>query len=157
MTEGKPIMPTQVRVFWWLSIAIVVYSIVLTVFALQSVQHHDLLPTALSLPEEVRERTFRTDLLVRITSMVVRSGLILCLAWLSAFRRLNWARWGLVFLFLIQGAYEIWGAIQFHQLSGPAFELVKKGWWAYIFLILAVAASSCVFSERAQAWFDKPR
>lgn len=155
MASGKMEMPIQVRAFWWISVAIVLYSIVLTVLAVQYLQHQEFLPIAPRIPRELRERTYEMDVLVRVASTVVRSSLILCLAWLTAFRRLKWARWAFVLFFLIQWAFEIWEAIEFHQFNGPVSALIKEGWWEYIFIMLVIAAASCVFSSGTRKWFER--
>lgn len=153
--ENKVAMPVQVRIFWWLSVVIVIYSIVLTVLAVQHIRYTDYLLTIAKVPPGIRERTYRMDVSVHIVSAAVWCGLILLLAWLAAFRRLNLARWVLAFLFSIWGLYEFWGAVEFHELNAPVLDLIKKGWWAYILLTFAVAAVSCVFSSRAQVWFER--
>jgi hypothetical protein len=157
MMKGKAVMPVQVRTFWWISIAIATYSIALTVLAVRYIQVHDFLPTMPRLSPEVRLSAYHVDLFVRIVSTAIWCGLILCLAWLTVFRRLNWARWGSILILLARVAYELWGAIVSHQLNGSMLEVVQSSWWAYVILILAVAAAVCIFSGRSEEWFESSR
>jgi hypothetical protein len=151
-------MPSHVRIFWWLSVAIVTYWIFSTAW-------HLLFPTAryltvlAKLPAELREEARRADIWNGVVLTSFWSIVTLGSAWLAAFRHLNWARWTFAIAFLIRQLIPFAIFAAYHQLNNYIAELSRENWTdplIYTVLILEIIAISCVFSKSARAWFTSP-
>lgn len=151
-------MPLNVRLFWWISVVVVIYWLLATgwFFAFPSAHY---LETLAKLPAEVRRGTQHVEAIARITSTIAWCGLTIVLAWLAAYRRLNWARWAFAVVFAVRGVASIvMGNIydrQFHYL----FERGSHEFWvvlpSYAVTLLTVIAAVLAFSGNAKAWFKE--
>lgn len=146
--RGAPVMPSHIRAFWWLSVAIVACSIISTAWLLlyPSAQF---LAALEKLPPLYRTRIIRSIWTSAIVMQSVRCAVILALAWFAAFRRQNWARWAFAIIFIAVEIVAI--SIAFYQHRVAAFFVPS----AMITLALAAAALAFVFSGNARDWFAR--
>src|ERR1700678_4007448 len=72
------IMPSHVRLFFWIIVALVAYWILSAVWRLASYRGHPI---------------NNAIIFVTIASVTIQCLIYLIPAWLAAFRRQNWARW----------------------------------------------------------------
>src|SRR5262249_39724118 len=99
MSNGPQTVPSNVRVFFWLTVLAAAWVCGTNTWFL-------IFPTAAQtamlarLPAELHEGTHRAEI-SRLGIIVTESAILLTLAWLAAFRRQNWARWLFVILFLV--------------------------------------------------------
>ena len=145
-------MPSRVRIFWWLSVAIAAYWIVSAAWYLAFPSAH-YLATLARLQPELRESVRRFDLQNTIFWTSFDSVVIVGLAWLAAFRRRNWARWAFVVVFLFRESIPFLLAAYYRR---P--ELAHRDWTnplGYVVPALSIAAIVFVFSERD--WFRSPQ
>ena len=151
-------MPSHVRIFWYLSVAIVTYWVLSTAWFLAFPSAHHL-ATLAKLPPELREGTRRIDLQIAIVSTSVWCGATLGFAWLAAFRRQNLARWTFAALFLLRESIPLILAAAYHRLDDYFVQLAHADWTdprGYITPALSIAAIGFVFSRDARDWFRRP-
>ena len=148
-------MPSHVKIFWWLSIVIVIWWVFWTArFLLFPTAHY--LAVLAKLPLEFREAARRSDIQTGIISTLVWGGVTLGLAWLAAFRRLNWARWAFGIVFLIREAIPFLVFAAYHQLGHYMTELAHENWTdpvGYLIPAVTLTAIAFVFSGNARGWF----
>jgi hypothetical protein len=150
-------MPSNVKVFWWLSVAVVLYWAFSTTWYLAFPTARYLTILA-NLPPEFREGARHTDILNLLLGTLFRCGSTLGLAWLSAFRRQNWARWAFTALFILrESLLFLVSILYYHQLDFFIQEISRENWTdpgGYIDPILTIMAIGFVFSGNARGWFS---
>jgi hypothetical protein len=149
-------MPSHVRIFWWLSVAIAAYWILSAIWflAFPTVQH---LAALEKLPLEFRDKTRRVEMLTEIISTIIWCAVTLALAWLAAFHRINWSRWVFAAVFIIRESMMfLVSVLYYHQLDFFRQSLAHENWTnprGYIVPALTIAAIGFVFSGNARSWF----
>lgn len=159
-------MPSHVRIFWWLSVAIVAYWILMTAWFLAFPSAHELTVLA-KIPPHFRDIARRADRqyeIIGIVSTVVWSGLTLGFAWFAALHHANWARWAFVVLFVLREPvpYLVMFAFYYHTRHLDIFEamLAHENWTnprGYLVPAFTIVAIAFVFSGNARNWFRTPR
>src|ERR1700677_4869615 len=153
-------MPSNVRLFWWLSVAIVAYWIFdfIWYLAFPSIPHLatiDKLP--LKVQVEIFEAARRGGILTFATQIPFWGSLTLVSAWLAAFRHLNWARWAFVIVFLLRKSLVLIASVAYyHNLDIFTNSVAHENWTdprEYVESALAIAAIVFVFSGNARSWF----
>jgi hypothetical protein len=162
-------MPSHVRIFWWLSVAIVAYWILGTAWFLAFPPHPSarILAMLAKMPPDLRNIALRAERqgeIIRIISTVIWSGLTLGFAWFAAHRHANWARLAFLVLFVIRESVPHLAMFvsyyQMHHLDFFWATLARENWTnprGYLVPALATAAIAFVFSGNARDWFRAPR
>jgi hypothetical protein len=93
-------MPSHLRLFFWLIAAVAAYWVLSTLWYLEFP------PPAMTemlakLPPAAREMLEKNQWQLELVPISLRALLFVGLAWLAAFKRHNWARLGVLVLFLI--------------------------------------------------------
>ncbi len=158
-------MPSNVKVFWWLSVAVVAYWTVMTAWHAVFPSAHEL-ATLAKLPVELREETRRADIRFPAIATSFWVAVTLGLAWLAAFRRRNWARWAYALAFLIRAflldyivaayLYLVPGYGYRHAFLEQAWNSTVSTWSdprSYLTPALTVVAIAAAFTGNAKAWF----
>lgn len=153
------VMPSHVRIFWWLSVTIVAYWIFSTAWHLTfpPAHHFDYLA---KLPAQLRKSSRRIELWTPIVQALVLTSVTLGLASLATFRHLNWARWAFAIVFLTLEAMPFLISAAYQQLDVYLASLSHENWadpWGYVSPILTLVAIALVFSGNARDWFRSPR
>jgi hypothetical protein len=164
-------MPSNVKIFWWLSVAVVAYWAVMTAWHAMFPSAHELAVLA-KMPAELRDKVRRTDTSIPILTTAFWSAVTLGLAWLAAFRRQNWARWAYAFAFVVREFLLPWIVVAYVYLvqsTGAHYwgALWEDAWNStfslssdprhYIVPALTIAAIAAVFMGNAKDWFRAPR
>jgi hypothetical protein len=152
-------MPSNVKLFWWLSVAIVACWIFWVVWLFAFPPHFASLA---HLPPEIqnriREQVLRTGVEAGILSTLLWGGLSLGFSWLAAFRRENWARWAFLAVFIIRESIPLAISVAYyHNLDFFMRSLSHENWtdpWGYAVLILTIAAIGFAFSGSSRRWFN---
>jgi len=146
-------MPTQVRLFWWICVFVVITGILEAAWPLLFPSAHYLASLA-KLPVAFRSITYRTDIINVTISTAVWSVFILGLAWLAAFRHSNLARWGIVIVFLLRESIPLLISLSYNQT--PSYG--KNENWGnpigYVVPALEIAAVVCLFWRGVGSWFE---
>jgi hypothetical protein len=165
-------MPSNVKIFWCLSVLIVSYAVI-------SREWHIVFPPPLRLsprslaalakvPEALRERIRTFDIEYVMGAAIVVNGTKLLFAWLATFKRKNWARWAFAILFVFLEALPLiayFVSLLFQsQLTSHYFgQLVLKDEmkalfdpYAILFRASEIAAIVFVFTGNARDWFKAP-
>jgi hypothetical protein len=138
-------MPLSIKIFFGLCVALI------CVWALQQYLLFATFPNeGYSLAERMKAMQ------MKLVWTVVESAVVLSLAWMAAFRRLNWARWGLVGLligaeFLPMLGYAMRGEL-FAYLTHTFIKFGANSAW-YAALALKIAAIVLVLRARVEPWF----
>lgn len=138
-------MPLSIRVFFALCIALV------GVWALHQYLLFD------SFPNEGYSLVARMQAMrLQLAWMVAESAVVLSLAWMAAFRRVNWARWALAGL-LVAGEFL---PMVDHAQRGDLISYLDNVFLRfsanpiyYASLALKIAAIVLVLQARAEPWF----
>lgn len=148
-------MPREIRYFWWLSLALVLFWTTLIMLGLDPG-----LASAERLPEKFRAGA-RQAAVTRAVLHLLWTGLVLLTAWLVAFSRQGWARYVFVIAILVVLAVPIILAIYGHYgLNLPWSSIIPKirldpaGYPTAALLIAAVFFS---FSAPARRWFKRSK
>lgn len=150
--NNNVIMPISVTIFWWLAVTIVLCWMCITIWFLFFPSVH-YVSTLGQLPSQFRADVRRADMGTALIKTSFLSILTLCLAWLAAFRRLNWARWGFIILFLVYKSVPLAVSLAYHRFQGYIGELGQMNWRDYPIPILALTAAAFVFSKHSYDWF----
>ena len=149
--------PTAVRIFWWLAVAMVAYSVfVETRFLVFPSAHH--LADVARLPPRERDLLRRADIIAAVIRTTIWDVPTLVLAWFSAFRHANWARWAFAILFLLAVATDFLIAASYHTLPDYFAELGHHDWLSlrqYVLPAIWLAAIGLSFSRNARPWFHR--
>jgi hypothetical protein len=149
-------MPRNVRLFWWISLAVVIYWLLTTCWFFVFPNASYLMMLA-KLPPEMRHSTYHVDATARIASTVIWCGVTICLAWLAAYRRLNWARWAFAIVFIVRSGATIAIAIIHDNRFDQAVVSTSREGWANlsscVVIALTIVAIVLVFSGTAKPWF----
>lgn len=162
-------MPSNVKLFWWLSVAIAAYWVLGFAWQLAFPSAHYLAVLA-KFPPHLREEVQRADLENSIVGTVFRCGVTLGFAALAAFRRQNWARWAYAIAFLLREllpwifagyVYLVpaYGANYRQAFLATLWESTVAEWsnpLNYLVPIAAVVAIVAVFTGNARDWFRRP-
>ena len=164
-------MPANVKVFWWLSVAVAAYWAIMTAWHVAFPSAHYLAMLA-KLPVELREGTRRVDILVPTFWTSLWIVVTLGSAWLAAFRRRSWARWAYVSVFLVRDFLLLWIVVAFVYLVPTYSALHRRIAWEstwndtvstwsnprnYLIPLLTVIAIAAVFTGNAKDWFKAPK
>jgi len=152
-------VPSHVRIFWWLSVALVAYWVLSAVWFLEFPTNHYLAVLA-KLPAAHREYVRRADLQNMLIWTSILVGVTLALAWFAMFRHANWSRWAFAALFIMRESipFLIYVAY-YHRLDLFREELARENWTdplGYVDAALSIAAILFVFSGNARGWFRTP-
>jgi magnesium-transporting ATPase (P-type) len=146
-------MPSHVRIFWWLVVAVIAYEFGSAVWYLLFPTPHHLAILA-RLPPEFREPERRAEFQALIISFFVKSAILL-LAWFAAFRRKNWARFAFAFVVLLITLIPLAIAIMYHESDW--FQGYPHGSWSdiryHLGTMLIVTAIIVIFTGNARPWF----
>lgn len=93
-------MPSHLRIFFWLTLAVAAYWVLSTIWFLEFP------PGAVkallaNLPPATRRMIEQNEWRLELVPIAARAALFGGLAWVAAFKRQNWARLGVLVLFLI--------------------------------------------------------
>ena len=163
-------MPSNVKIFWWISVATVAYWAVSTTWYLAFPTAHYLAVLA-KLPPHLREGARNADIEYNVAGVLFWSSVTLVLASLAAFRRRNWARWAYSIAFLFR---ELLPCIALgYVYLVPSYSTVyrqlflKDVWksivfeWSdarnYIVPVATAIAIVVVFTGNARGWFKGPK
>lgn len=164
-------MPSNVKLFWWLSVAVAVYWAFTTAWHAASPSAHELAVLA-KMPAELRDKVRRTDTSTPILTTAFWGAVTLGLAWLAAFRRQNWARWAYAFAFVLREFLLRWIVVAYVYLAPSTGAPYRRALWEdawnstfsassdprhYIVPALTIAAIAAVFMGNAKDWFRTPR
>ncbi len=159
-------MPKSVRLFWWISVVIALYWVIMAAWVL-------FFPGAEYLSFLARSPQWARDAARNYNAREMEVALIwaaptLTLAWLAAFKRLCWARWGFVGLFIVNQTGDLLllllaaagsQKIPLSTFLNIYFEsLAVRDWvnpWMYFVPAMGITAIALVFSKPAQPWFAK--
>jgi hypothetical protein len=140
-------MPLQIRLFFWLSVAVVAYwAIRASSFWIQST------PYLAGLNRYFVRTAMDTTLFVTIPWCALTFGI----AWLAAFRHYNWARWAFVILFLFREIVLFADVARSVQVRPYGYNYLRYHWAApsqFLTTSLLLAASTLVFAGNAKGWF----
>lgn len=96
-------MPTHLRLFFWLVVAVAAYWVISMLWVMQFPP--EAMTAALArLPQAVREQVRQDAWWITLTSTVIRVVVFVGLAWLAAFLRQNWARWAILAILVFMHA-----------------------------------------------------
>ena len=155
-------MPSHIRVFWWLTVAVVTYWVCMSAW-------HQIFPAPQQLaglarlPAQEQEAWRLRDILAMSIQTLVSCAVTLGLAWLTAFRRLNWARWAFAAVFLIRESLpfsvfffidrrwlDVYLGMFVREISAHPLNMVIS----YIPTAVLIVAIGFVFSGNARDWFE---
>lgn len=172
MLRERAVLPSHVRVFWWISVAIVVYwTFSIAWFWLVTLPSDHYLALLQRLPPALREPLYRAAVIRSVVPAAFWSVFILGMAWLATFRRQNWARWIYALLFLFRELLPPLFSLAYMYLdlapSAAARHIILEDFWkstvsewsnprSYVTPVLAIAAIVAVFTGDAKDWFRKP-
>ncbi len=149
--------PLPVRIFWWLSVLVVMYGIAQAIWFLLIPSSHYLAVMA-RLPAELRSQTQRVDVINVAISVSFWSVVILSLAWLAVSRHSNLARWAIIIMFSVRELIPLTISVAYGQFHNYAGKLGQDEWvhpLIYIIPALEIVAVACLFSEGARNWFNR--
>jgi hypothetical protein len=149
---GGAMMPSHVRIFFWLVIAFVMIGMLPSLVPF-TYPHPNI---AASITTGNISVTHATDQMraIAVFATVFWSGLILLLAFFAAFRRANWARWGIVLIFLIQQIVPLGTMAYFHHF-GQYVRMHSASWPTAIAIpALLLLAIIFAFTGNARDWFS---
>lgn len=145
MKESATTMPSHVRAFFWIVVALIIYWILSMIWHLV----------------ELESRHITGAYPVVIMGTAISCLVYLVPAWLAAFRRQNWARW--TFAGIVVGI-QILALLPLLYLTGP-FRQAALGAYRHTMMrprsiavdAVLVVAIVFVFTGNAREWFKKPR
>ena len=149
-------MPSHVRTFWWLSVAIVVYWVVSAGWFLAFPSAHQIADLA-RLDADLRDNARREIFEIVTTMTAIWCAVTLGIAWLAAFRKQGWARWVFVFLFVVRQVGPFFIAAAYGNLLTYLKRRAEGDWFdlnAYVIPLLTVLAIYFVFTGNARDWFE---
>jgi len=162
--EGGAAMPSHVRFFWWLSVAVVAYAVASAAWHLTFPDSRHLAAMA-RLPEGFRNKVRVANILTAIVPGVIWNGATLGSAWLAAFRRRNWARWVFAAIFVLRqlisllvfavvpvAVFHIVPVIIVHDLEAAPLSFAPS----VLLFAASIAAIVLVFTGNARDWFEQP-
>lgn len=160
-----PRMPLNVKIFLWLTLAIVFYWFALNAWFWLHLPttYPPAVEKMLARSPDVRkvlDGATRSQGFVWTGATLIWSIVVLSLAWMAAFYRMNWARWTYAVVFVFRQSLPLIVAL----FSGPAMRgyLVHAFWhdgWAnprhYIDPIVFIVAIVFVFTGESRNWFRR--
>lgn len=147
-------MPSHVRIFWWLSVAIAVYWVTSTIWFIAFQSPHEL-ALMTKLPAGLRDGIRREAFELGAVSTAFWCTVTLGTAWLAAFRRQTWARWAFTLLFV----FRLVAPLVVAASLGLLLAQLKRfaGEWlspeTYVIRVLTVLAIAFIFTGNARDWF----
>jgi hypothetical protein len=158
-------MPLGLKIFLWLTLAIVFYWIALTVWSWlhMSPTYPPAFEKLIAKTPGAREslnRAVRIEEYIRTGAALVWSVIFLSLAWMAAFYRLNWARWTYASVFVFRQSLLLVAALFSEpEMRGYLFySFWHDGWtnpWHYIDPVVFIAAIAFVFTGDSRNWFRR--
>jgi hypothetical protein len=152
MTGGEErVMPFEVKYFWWLSIAVVVFWAAIDVFdTVKGLNQLSMVPIE-----------FRNDALISIVvhavlTIFIWEGIVLLAAWLAAFRQKGWGRYVFAAVILTRVAIPLIVGLYFYGLTtlwSSLTQIARSGPRTYVTIILLLSAMFFGFSVPARRWF----
>jgi hypothetical protein len=144
-------MPSNIRIFFWITVALIAYWILSAGWRLESYRGHSI---------------NNAIIFVTIGSLTIQCLIYLVPAWLAAFRRQNWARWAFAVVVVTMQILSLWQATylylhgsteRFRQIG----QIVLRGYLTSPGTItetaLLIVATVLVFTGNARDWFRRPR
>lgn len=164
-------MPSNVKIFWWLSVAVVTYSVLATVWhiAFPGARYFAMLA---KFSPELRESARRADILIPTMATSFWAAVTLGFAWLAAFRKRNQARWAYAFAFVFREILLPCIALAYVYLVPIYDALYRQLFWDGLWKstvsewsnprscfvpALTIIAIAAVFTGNARDWFRAPR
>jgi len=157
-------MPVNVRLFWWITVGIAVYSLTTAIWFATFSSAHELAALA-KLSADIRVRAQHVDVISRLTASVIWGGVTVWFAWLAAYRRVDWARWIFALVFVAQRAIPF--VIFFFYAPWPSFarrlSFAAENGFAQLrtdpvfdgLTALTILSIILVFSPNARPWFAR--
>jgi hypothetical protein len=150
-------MPSHVRIFFWLGVCAVLYSVLSTAWFL-TFPTQETIAVMARLPPAFRALT--QHVIVRNTIFVTAFWAIipLVLLWLAAFRRQNWARWGYVALFAFHKIVPWVVALAYFRRVPHAWDFPLHDWSEPAALVsnaLILVTIAFAFTGNARDWFRR--
>jgi type IV secretory pathway VirB2 component (pilin) len=145
--------PLSVRLFWWLSLIVVVYWVSTAALFFLHPSASYLLALA-HIPLNEQQRLVRSRIFATAFPTIVWGVVTIGLAWLAASKRMDWARWLYALQFVGREVISI-----FEAASGPIgkarvfYQMSQLSHW--IEPVLTLAAIALVFSGNARTWFKR--
>jgi hypothetical protein len=141
---GGAIMPSHVRTFFWIIVALITYWIFSAALALA---YH-------------RGRPFNDQVIfIRIFATAIQCLIYLIPAWLAAFHRQNWARWVFAAIVVVAPILALWPLL---YLTGHFRDIVLQAYFTTLtnpksiaVNALSIAAIVFVFTGNAREWFKR--
>jgi hypothetical protein len=141
----------RLRIFFWLIAAIAAYWVLAVVWFI--VFPPAAVTAALAkLPAAIRGTIEYRAWSISFISTAIRAVIFLGLAWLAAFRRKNWARWGVALLFVVMQVVPLILAVRFGRV-GPFVESEYLNWQSDLVFALFVVAIFLSFTGDAREAF----
>lgn len=150
-------MPSHVRIFFWLGVCAVLYSVSLTAWFLMF-PSPETIATMARLPPAFRAMTEHVILRNTIFITALWAIVPLVLLWLAAFRRQNWARWGYAGLFAFHMIVPWVIALAYLRRVPHAWDFALRDWSDPMALapnVVILAAIAFVFTGNARDWFRR--
>lgn len=157
-------MPLNVRLFILITLAMAGYFIVWNAWFVYHPSQREIALTArllASIPQQGREKVLKgihQVALYRLGITIVWYSVIVLVAFLAAFLRLNWARWTYVILFAIIEITPIAIDISYGIFDRSVTQFFSTNWYNplhYKFEFLYLAAIACAFYGNASDWFKR--
>ena len=146
-------MPRNLRIFFWLIAAVAAYWVLAVVWFI--VFPPPVVTAALArIPAAARATIEYRAWSISFLSTAIRAVIFLSLAWLAAFRRKNWARWGVALLFVLMQVVPLILALRFGRV-GPFVESEYLNWQADLVFAVFVVAIFLSFTGDAREAYAK--
>jgi hypothetical protein len=151
-------VPSHVRLFWWLTMAAVLYWVGSQIWSFLFPTAHYLAAMA-KLPIQFREDTRRTEIEFRVLGFLIVFAPMMLFAQLATFRHQNWARWAFAFWYLFHKLlpFALYTVYKF-PIKWSA-EFPHRSWLDarfYVVDALVILAIVSVFTGNARDWFKAP-
>ena len=150
-------MPSHVRIFFWLGVGAVLYSVSLTAWFL-TFPSQETIATMARLPLAFRVIAEHAILRNTLVITTVWAVIPLALLWAAAFRRKNWARWGYAALFAFHMIVPWVIALVYLRRLPHALDFPLRDWSDPIALVsnaLVLATIAFAFTGNARDWFRR--
>ncbi len=148
-------MPSHVRIFFWLGVCAILYSVSFTAWFLMFPSQETITVMA-RLPPAFRAFTEHAILRNTIVFTALWAVVPSVLLWLAAFRRQNWARWGYAALFAFHKIMPWVVALAYFRRVPHTFDFPLRDWsdpMALVSNALVLAAIAFAFTGNARDWF----
>jgi hypothetical protein len=144
-------MPSHLKIFFWLVTAVAAYWVLSTLRFLVF-PPHAFAEMLARLPAAARQMLVRTQWQLTFIPIALRAALFVILAWLAAFKRHNWARLGVLVLFLITQIVPLVLALRLGRV-GPYLRIAYLNPVDDLSMLILAAAIIFSFTGNARAAF----